>query len=112
MFELKKTFEISASHRLEGLSYESPCKYLHGHNFRITVHCRSVNLDKNGMVVDFSGIGKIVKGELDHKHLNDVWNLENPTSENIAKWICNRIARCYRVDVQEAEGNVVSYVEE
>jgi 6-pyruvoyl tetrahydropterin synthase/QueD family protein len=60
MYYVKKTLEISAAHRLT-LDYESKCTALHGHNWIITVFCRSAELDQNGMVVDFSLIKSKVK---------------------------------------------------
>ena len=107
MYYVKKTLEISAAHRLT-LDYESKCTALHGHNWIITVFCRSTELDQNGMVVDFSLIKSKVKSVLDHQVLNDVVPF-NPTAENIAKWICDQVPCCYRVEVQESKGNVAIY---
>ena len=84
------------------------CRGLHGHNWIITVFCQSETLDENGMVVDFSRIKDIVKGQLDHKFLNDVVDF-NPTAENMARWICEQVPHCYKVQVQESEGNTVEY---
>ena len=61
------------------------------------------------MIVDFSAIKKVVEGSLDHKNLNDVLEGENPTAENIARWISERVPHCYKVSVQETEGNIVVY---
>lgn len=128
MFEIKKTFTISASHQLN-LPYESKCKDRHGHNFRITIYCRSSELDENGMVIDFVEIKKKIENKLDHTVLNDVLGLGtdmvknspaadcpeveivqlNPTAERIAEWICMQIDKCYRVEVEEVEGNVATY---
>ena len=99
--------EISGAHRLT-LDYESKCTALHGHNWIITVYCRSEELDSNGMVVDFSLIKSKVKSVLDHQILNDVLPF-NPTAENLARWICEQIPHCYRVEVQESKGNVAAY---
>ncbi len=107
MYYVTKRIEISASHKLE-LDYESKCTNLHGHNWIITVHCRASQLNSNGMVTDFSDIKKTVMGRLDHAYLNDVVPF-NPTAENLAYWICQNVANCYRVDVQESEGNTASY---
>lgn len=107
MYYVKKTLEISAAHRLT-LDYESKCTALHGHNWIITVFCRAAELDQNGMVVDFSLIKSKVKSVLDHQVLNDVVPF-NPTAENIAKWICDQVPCCYRVEVQESKGNVAIY---
>lgn len=107
MYYLTKRIEISASHKL-CLDYESKCTQLHGHNWIITVHCKARELDRNGMVTDFTDIKRTVMGQLDHAYLNDVVPF-NPTAENLARWICESVPNCYRVDVQESEGNVASY---
>ena len=107
MYYIEKAIEISASHYLK-LSYRSKCENMHGHNWQIVVYCKSETLDEDGMVIDFTHIKEIVKGQLDHKCLNDVFDC-NPTAENIARWICDQIKNCYRVDVEESEGNVASY---
>ncbi len=107
MYRVIKRLEISGAHRLS-LPYESKCCGLHGHNWIITVFCQSETLDENGMVVDFSKIKEIVKGQLDHKFLNDVMDL-NPTAENMARWICEQVPHCYKVQIQESEGNIVEY---
>ncbi|MBD5175318.1 MAG: 6-carboxytetrahydropterin synthase QueD [Bacteroidales bacterium] len=107
MYTVTKRIEISAAHRLE-LDYESKCTNFHGHNWIITVHCRARELNANGMVVDFTDIKRAITDALDHKCLNDVLPV-NPTAENMARWICDRIDNCFRVDVQESEGNTASY---
>lgn len=107
MYTVIKRMEISASHSLS-LSYPSKCENLHGHNWIITVYCRSKELNECGMVVDFSRIKEVVKGQLDHRHLNEVLPF-NPTAENIARWICEQVPHCFKVEVQESEGNTVIY---
>ena len=99
--------EISASHSLK-LSYRSKCENLHGHNWIITVYCRSEVLNEDGMVVDFTHIKETVMGRLDHQNLNEVVSL-NPTAENIARWVCEQIPTCFKVEVRESEGNTVIY---
>ena len=110
MFIVKKRMEIAGAHRLN-LNYESKCANLHGHNWIVTVWCKSQTLDANGMVMDFTHIKREVQDKLDHKFLNDVVPF-NPTAENIAKWVCEQIPHCYRVSVQESEGNVATYERE
>ena len=107
MYTVKKRMEIAGAHRLN-LNYESKCANLHGHNWIVTVWCKSQTLDANGMVIDFTHIKREVQAKLDHKFLNDVVQF-NPTAENIAKWVCEQITHCYRVSVQESEGNVATY---
>lgn len=107
MYTVKKTFEISASHSL-CLDYISPCTQVHGHNWIITVHAKSKELDGNGMVIDFSYIKKKIHSVLDHKNLNDALPF-NPTAENIARWCVEQVPNAFRCDVQESEGNIVTY---
>ncbi|MFA6779754.1 MAG: 6-carboxytetrahydropterin synthase QueD [Paludibacteraceae bacterium] len=107
MYKISKRIEISAAHSLK-TNYESFCNHLHGHNWIITIHCQSENLNENGMVEDFSAIKSLMKRKLDHQNLNEVLPF-NPTAENIAKWICDQIPTCYKVEVQESENNIASY---
>ena len=107
MYYIKKKLEISASHKLK-LSYESKCENLHGHNWIVTIYCKSEQLNKDSMVTDFTHIKEKIHNKLDHKNLNEVLDF-NPTAENMAKWILEQIPNCYKVDIQESEGNVASY---
>ena len=107
MYYIEKTIEISASHQLR-LDYESKCCKLHGHNWLITFYCKSRTLDANGMVVDFTHIRRRVEDLLDHQNLNEVLKF-NPTAENIACWCSQQVPHCYKVRVQESQGNVAIY---
>lgn len=107
MYTVTKRLEVSGAHFLN-LPYESKCKKLHGHNWIIVVTCRRAELDECGMVVDFVKIKDIVN-HLDHANINDVLGEVNPTAENIARWLCERIPYCVRVEVQESEGNIAVY---
>ena len=111
MYKVSKRMEIAGSHQLR-LNYESKCENLHGHNWIVTVYVQAETLDLNGMVIDFTTLKERIHGKLDHKHLNDVVEI-NPTAENIAFWIACEVdqirplgAKCYKVEVQESEGNV------
>ncbi|HJD52427.1 MAG TPA: 6-carboxytetrahydropterin synthase [Candidatus Avibacteroides avistercoris] len=110
MYTVIKRIEVSASHRLH-LSYQSKCENLHGHNWVITVYCRARELNEDGMVVDFTKIKTMVKDRLDHRDLNEVLPF-NPTAENIARWVCDNVDCCYKVEVRESEGNVAVYEED
>lgn len=116
MYYVSKRMEIAGAHHLD-LPYESKCSNLHGHNWIITVHCKSEKLTRYGMVVDFAQIKKEVHDLLDHKNLNEMFDF-NPTAENMAKAICGivtdlcEVGYCYKVEVQESEGNIAVYTEE
>ena len=60
------------------------------------------------MVIDFSEIKRLVKKPLDHQILNDVLDF-NPTAENLARWVVERVPYCYKASVQESEGNIAIY---
>lgn len=110
MYTVIKRLEVSAAHSLN-LSYRSKCENLHGHNWVITVYCRAAQLNADGMVVDFSHIKQVVKEQLDHKNLNEVLPF-NTTAENLARWICEQIPSCFKVEVQESESNTAIYEED
>lgn len=114
MFRVTKTLEIAGAHKLN-LTYDSKCKNLHGHNWKIkvTCECKDDELDQ-GMVLDFTSIKKAIVDKFDHMYLNDIkpFNKINPTAENMAKYICDAIPNCVYVSVQESEGNVAEYFKE
>lgn len=108
MYQIKKTFEISAAHKLE-LDYPSKCTSLHGHNWLVVVYLRAAQLNNHGMIMDFVEIKQKIVQELDHKVLNDVLPF-NPTAENIAKYICDKLQPfCYKVKVTESQDNTATY---
>lgn len=108
MYYASKRMEIAGAHKLK-LDYESKCQNIHGHNWIVTVFLRSDEINKNGMIMDFTHIKKAVHGVLDHQYVNEVVDF-NPTAENIAKWICDKLGeKCYKVSVQESEGNIAEY---
>ena len=74
----------------------------------IIIYCRSKELDRNGMVIDFSEIKRLIKEPLDHRILNEVLPF-NPTAENLARWCVERVPYCYKATVQECEGNIATY---
>lgn len=116
MYYVTKRLEIAGAHNLK-LPYESKCENIHGHNWIITISCKSETLTEYGMIVDFKKIKNVISDQLDHKYLNDVLDF-NTTAENIAKWICDEVTAicevgyCYRVTVQESEGNTAIYERE
>ena len=116
MYYVQKRMEIAAAHQLD-LPYESKCRNLHGHNYIVICYCKCPDgqLTNYGMVVDFTHVKKAIQDKLDHNYLNDVMTGLNPTAENMAWWICNEVnqimehGQCYKVSVQESEGNIATY---
>ena len=86
-----RSFRIHASRFLPKLSDNHICKKMHGHTFNLTIHITGPVNKKDGFVIDFFDIDTIVNhtiiSKIDHKVLNDIDNLSNPTSENLTKWI-------------------------
>lgn len=107
MYSVKKRMEIAAAHSLH-LSYQSKCEALHGHNWIVTIYCRAKELNEDGMVADFTRIKETIASRIDHRNLNEVFSF-NPTAENIARWICDQLPSCYKVEVQESENNTAVY---
>lgn len=65
MYYVTKTMEIAGAHQLD-LDYTSKCSNMHGHNWIVVVKCAAEELDRNGMVMDFTIIKKMVQDKLDH----------------------------------------------
>jgi 6-pyruvoyltetrahydropterin/6-carboxytetrahydropterin synthase len=98
MFTLKKTFRFEAAHQLP--HHDGKCARLHGHSFVLHVHLEGKELvtegPKSGMLCDFGDVSAVVKpyvdGYLDHHFLNGTTGLENPTSEELARWLFGKLA--------------------
>ena len=89
-----RVFQIEAAHRLPNVPRGHKCARLHGHSFRIEIHVSCPVGQESGWVMDFADLRKAFQplfDQLDHHNLNDIEGLENPTSENLAKWIWLRL---------------------
>ena len=92
--EIFKEFTFEAAHRLPHLPEGHKCRRLHGHSFRVQLHVRGPVIQPEGWIIDFARIKRAFQPfyeQLDHHYLNEVQGLENPTSENIARWIWQRV---------------------
>ena len=92
--EIFKEFSIEAAHHLPAVPEDHKCRRLHGHSFLVRVVVAGEPGEQSGWVMDFadiSGAFKPVFEALDHRYLNEVEGLENPTSENLARWIWARL---------------------
>lgn len=101
-----RTYRFESAHHLPNLPDGHKCKNLHGHNYRMEVVMRG-GLDGRGFVKDFAEmdaeVGPLLK-LVDHRLLNDVEGLENPTAEIIANWFFERIPDCESVRIYENDG--------
>ena len=92
--EIYKEFTFEAAHRLPHVPEGHKCARLHGHSFRVTVYVDGPVDSRLGWVMDFAEIKSAFQpllDRLDHHFLNEIEGLENPTSENLARWIWNRL---------------------
>lgn len=93
--DIFKVFQIEAAHRLPNVPPAHKCARLHGHSFRIETHLSGPVDPELGWVLDFAELKDAFEPlfqVLDHSYLNDIEGLENPTSENLARWIWERLA--------------------
>ena len=95
LWSLRVSSDFSSSHQL--LNYGGKCESLHGHNFLVEVEVKGKKLEPDtGMLMDFKELKNKLAGvldELDHKHLNEheYFRKINPSSENLAKFIYDRL---------------------
>lgn len=105
--------QFEAAHRLPG--YEGPCRQPHGHSYKLHVSVRAAVDAASGMAIDFHQLETIVRErlceDLDHRDLNEF--LDNPTAENIAVWIWERLREplpgLYEIRLEETEDFSVTY---
>ena len=94
--EVYRSFRFHSARYLPNLDENHICKQMHGHTFNLTVHVSGDINTKDGFVIDFYDIDKVVNNailsKIDHKVLNDNPELENPTSEHLCKWIWEKLS--------------------
>ncbi len=92
--DLFNVFHLECSRRLPCLPAEHPCSRLHGHSFRVEVRLRGPLDPEFGWVCDFADVQEAwqpIHAALDHRCLNEIPGLENPTSELLAVWLWDRL---------------------
>jgi 6-pyruvoyltetrahydropterin/6-carboxytetrahydropterin synthase len=92
--EIFKEFTFEAAHRLPKVPPEHKCARLHGHSFRVRVCVQGPVPAETGWVLDFADVKAAwqpLRDLLDHRYLNEVDGLDNPTSEVLARWIYDRL---------------------
>lgn len=119
MYRVRIIQSFASAHNLR--EYDGECENLHGHNWRVEAYLASETLDRLGMVEDFKLFKRSLKailGELDHTYINDLeyFKTVNPTSENMSKYIYDRLKETYgsmveRVVVWESDNAAAEYYE-
>lgn len=92
--EVFAEFSFAAGRRLTGVAADHPCARNHGHTFRVRLTVSGPVNETTGFVIDFADVQRAfapVFEALDHRFLNEVPGLENPTTEHVARWIWDRL---------------------
>ncbi len=101
MYILRIETDFAAAHNLR--NYKGKCENLHGHNWKVAIEVSSEKLDNIGIVIDFSILKSIANSiitKLDHYYLNELpaFTEQNPSSENIAKYIYTKFKEKINLD--------------
>ena len=113
---LSKTFSFEAAHWLPTFPEGHKCRRMHGHSFHVDVMVEGDVPEETGYLLDYGEIKRAISpihDELDHRCLNDIEGLENPTAERLARWIWNRLEAdlpmLVEVNVRETCSNGCTY---
>ena len=92
--DIFKKFSFDSAHFLPHVPPGHKCQRMHGHTFQVEIHVQGPLQPATGWVMDFADIKQAFKpllDQLDHRVLNDIPGLENPTSEVLAQWIWGKL---------------------
>ena len=121
MYEIIIKSEFASAHNLR--NYNGICEALHGHNWKVDVVVETEGLDDTGLAIDFNVLKaktNVIIEELDHIYLNEfeAFKVENPSSENIAKYFYDRlqadlgdVATVKKITIWETDDSAASYYE-
>jgi 6-pyruvoyltetrahydropterin/6-carboxytetrahydropterin synthase len=116
MHELLRRYRFEAAHQLPAVPADHKCARLHGHTYEVDIRVRGEADEDLGWVIDFAAIDDACQptlNELDHRLLNEIAGLENPTSERVARWLWERlqpsVAGLFSIAVAENPDAVCTY---
>ena len=121
MYKIFIETHFAAAHQLHG--YQGMCKDLHGHTWKVRVEITTNQVNEIGISFDFKELKSITESvidRLDHQHINEVapFDQENPTAENLAKYIYHEVkkklpsfVRMSQVTIWESDIYAISYSE-
>ncbi len=92
--KITQAFTFEAAHRLPNVPTTHRCHNMHGHSYRVELRVEGAVDRESGFVIDFFDVEAVFAPllvQLDHHCLNEIEDLSNPTAENIAEWIWNRV---------------------
>jgi 6-pyruvoyltetrahydropterin/6-carboxytetrahydropterin synthase len=92
--EITKSFTFEAAHHFAQMPEGHPYRRLHGHSFAVDVTLGGAPDPRMGWVADFAEVDRAldaVRTALDHRFLNEIEGLANPSLENLAMWIAARL---------------------
>ncbi len=105
---IERTFRFEAAHLLPHVPEGHKCRRLHGHSFIVDVAARGPVDERVGWFIDYADVEEAfapLRDRLDHRYMNEIEGLENPTSEHLARWIWDRLVEklpgLWRVVVHE-----------
>ncbi len=111
-----KTFTFDSAHYLPNVPQGHKCGGMHGHTYTLTVFISGTPEKHSGWIIDYTDLKAGIKpflDILDHKLLNEIPGLENPTSENLSMWLWQMIKPIYpnlvKIELKETPTSGVIY---
>lgn len=87
---LSRDFRFEAAHFLPRVPEDHKCRRMHGHSYQVRVTVEGEIDPAIGWLIDFAAVDAAVDplvARLDHRVLNEIEGLDNPTSEVLAVWL-------------------------
>ncbi len=116
MTEIRRDVHFDAAHRLPNVRPGHKCARLHGHTWQLAIIVRGEVNEITGWIIDYYEIDAAwlpIHDQIDHRYLNEVEGLENPTTELMVRWIWERLDLAlpglHRLELQEGLRSACCY---